>query len=513
METRTLTDFIRQYNQFRLLVDPNATTISRHMYSVNKESRFSSLDVSEGQTMSMILEAAITYYNIERFPTGAPFWNRITAFFKAARSDEELTSDVDRFLAYRPGAKYYGCAAIVTSSGIYSRYTNATELEGYPDVKVIWRGLNNTSVFIINGTLNELLPRVAFELMLKLIYKEYDVDIMADVYSSILENMWSNRYTIPDVLWALADGTLNAALEIERQREVAQMYKSLEKLPELKSNDSTQITNLRNNIDLYHSEIRDCQERISRYMTKVAENYTKITRDTKVIQELQKCDSHPFVGLTQVFKNLVDAGRITKFRVLETANNNLQCIRLRLKGDITYWEDDEVGNWLSSYTTGSLSDKIAHMLFDTNKRFLYTYEQDVDIRDVGDVKRGDLDGDTESDHHRTGAPRHPHIGWYNCFGNNATSFYEAWSNKEYDIALAIMNNALCQINLTDYCVTDRLIRSLKEWYEEDAPCKCIHDTVTDKYMTIREAMNAYEHMNDQPETAEDNTEVSDDANN
>ena len=148
-------------------------------------------------------------------------------------------------------------------------------------------------------------------------------------------------------------------------------------------------------------------------------------------------------------------------------------------------------------------------MFNSNKRFLYTYEQDVDIRVEGNVRRGELDGDTACDNERKGAPRHPHIGWYDCFGNNSTSFYEAWNDKEYDIALAIMNNALGQINLTDYCVVSRMIQSLTNWARADVECKCIHDTATNEYITISEALTRFNDM----QTAADNTEGNDDANN
>ena len=509
MAARTINQFLTQYHRFKVLMNPNSRLINSHTFSVVKDSRFTSKDISAGQTMAAVLDAAVAYNNLDKFPEGFPYWTRLELYFKAERTDEDLAHDMERYSETSVNDLGYGVTVFAVSSGVFSRCSDSlTALDD--STKVLWRGQGNMSIIVVNTVLNDILPRSTVEYVLKEIYKEHGVDILSGPYEDILAHMWDyTRFEISDELNTLADNAMAIAVEYANQRNIKAMKQSLEVLPTIKSVSNTEVRTLQNDIEQWHGEIRDSEARIARYKTRIDEDYAKITRATKVIHELQKEAQHPFVELTEVFRNLIDSGRITWFNVKTDNANTLNRINLRVRGDIIYWEEDEVDNWFHTFSANTVEYKIVQLLFNSNKRFLYTYEQDVDIKVEGDVRRGELDGDTACDNERKGAPRHPHIGWYDCFGNNSTSFYEAWNNKEYDIALAIMNNALGQISLTDYCVVSRMIQNLTNWVLADAECKCIHDTVTNEYITISEALIRFTDM----QTVTENTEGNDDANN
>ena len=132
---------------------------------------------------------------------------------------------------------------------------------------------------------------------------------------------------------------------------------------------------------------------------------------------------------------------------------------------ITYWEDDEVDQWTcSSASTSTLvkcltSKKyslvcLQSVMFSFCKNRISNCPVPTGFYQVIKYKYSDL-------------IKHPHVGTYNCFGTNTESLIDACNDKNLDLVIAILNNTLMQINLTDGCVIKRLADDIKTIYKHN----------------------------------------------
>ena len=295
MAARNINQFLTQYHRFKVLMNPNSRLCTSHMFSVVKDSRFTSKDVSAGQTMSAVLDAAVAYNNLDKFPEGFPHWSKLELYFKAERTDDDLAHDMEYYSGKGVSNAGYGVTVFAVSSGVFSRCSDSlTALDD--STKVLWRGQGNMSIIVVNTVLNDILPRSTVEYVLKEIYKEHGVDILSGPYEDILAHMWdATQFEISDELNTLADNAMTIAVEYANQRNIKAMKQSLEVLPTIKSISNAEVRSLQNDIEQWHDDIRNSETRIARHKARIDEDYAKITRATKVIHELQKEAQHPFV--------------------------------------------------------------------------------------------------------------------------------------------------------------------------------------------------------------------------
>ena len=125
MAARTINQFLTQYHRFKCLMNPNSRLCTSHMFSVVKDSRFTSKDVSAGQTMAAVLDAAVAYNNLDKFPEGFPYWTKLELYFKAERTDGDLAYDMGRYSEIRVSDAGYGVTVFAVSSGVFSRCSDS----------------------------------------------------------------------------------------------------------------------------------------------------------------------------------------------------------------------------------------------------------------------------------------------------------------------------------------------------------------------------------------------------
>ena len=167
-------------------------------------------------------------------------------------------------------------------------------------------------------------------------------------------------------------------------------------------------------------------------------------------------------------------------KLLKVADN---CVYLSAHSDILYYEEDELEQW--TVPNKPYYNKLVALLQST--RFKIHTAAVIKFNLNGTVLQGMWD-DTIFNN----AIPQPHVAVYSCFGNNFDTFCEAMKTNNIDYAMAILNNCLMQINLTDGIVVEKLVSQL---FKQFVNRPCIHDYETDTYITPAEWEEKYYEAN------------------
>ena len=83
----------------------------------------------------------------------------------------------------------------------------------------------------------------------------------------------------------------------------------------------------------------------------------------------------------------------------------------------------------------------------------------------------------------------PHLKHFDCWGMNSGMFSSAWVTGQYDIAMAVINNTVQQLNLTDYTVCRVFTRDVIDAASDTLQQPCV--TYRGQKMNIKQFADAY----------------------
>ena len=83
----------------------------------------------------------------------------------------------------------------------------------------------------------------------------------------------------------------------------------------------------------------------------------------------------------------------------------------------------------------------------------------------------------------------PHIRFYNCFRSSQLAANKALMTQEFDKAFAILTAACGTITFTDAAVVSRFANLLEDMYCSANTEKCVEDTESGEFLTIREFLD------------------------
>ena len=221
-----------------------------------------------------------------------------------------------------------------------------------------------------------------------------------------------------------------------------QLKKSLETFGTLKStyrdNTDERIRAEHERIHVYERSIDECYENIRQYTL------------TKLKQEMQGKTLDTLLG---IFNGMLNKGILTGF-CYRKDSEGVYKVAWRVQLPITYWEEDEAKYWLRELRDNAYKRDLFKAMF--MDKLIVPYCEQTIMMDLtnGQVSNNALDIDTSSNTY----PPHPHIGVYNCFGNNTYAAKRAIMDQDFITAVTICMNAAMQLNMTDHTVTSRFMR-------------------------------------------------------
>lgn len=195
--------------------------------------------------------------------------------------------------------------------------------------------------------------------------------------------------------------------------------------------------------------LRDLRNNIESYEREIANLYMRIREVT--LSKLTEQDKMNLLDdAIKIFKGMLDKGTLLGFNYKVYSNRQLKRFSWRVVLPITYWEDDEAKYWLNTYQ----GNKYKHDLFKAmfiDKLITSWCDQYMTI----DISEGGYPSNNcgEAESLEALYPNNPHVGRFNCFGNNASEVKRAINNKDVATAISICMNACMQLNMTDHTVT------------------------------------------------------------
>lgn len=204
--------------------------------------------------------------------------------------------------------------------------------------------------------------------------------------------------------------------------------------------------------------IRRHRNDIKTYESHIAAAYEEIRKIT--MQKLTEADKADLLETAiKIFKGMLAKGTLVDFNYSVYSDTNLEAFSWCVRLPITYWEADEAKYWLNTYKADSYKhDLFKAMFMDGLVTSWCEQYMTINLASGGRVSNSCGLGDTSTAIY----PPNPHVGRYNCFGNNANEVMRAIANKDVATAITICMNACMQLNMTDHTVTSH-------WMDECVP--------------------------------------------
>lgn len=249
---------------------------------------------------------------------------------------------------------------------------------------------------------------------------------------------FENQNILPSILEYIQSELASKIDEINKQR----LLTNLSDFSKLKAAIRDNTRNI----------IQDEHAKIAAYERHIAECYSRI-RNATLNKLKQEHESSALDVLNNIFTGMLNKGILSGF-AYRTREGMVTKVTWRVRLPITYWEEDEAKYWLRELESTPYRQHLFKAMF-IDRLIVPYFEQTITMDlESASVSNNAMDIDTSNSIY----PPHPHVGIYNCFGNNATSAYDAILRKEFVTAVTICMNAVMQLNMTDHTVVSRFIR-------------------------------------------------------
>ena len=181
------------------------------------------------------------------------------------------------------------------------------------------------------------------------------------------------------------------------------------------------------------------------------------------LKAMATTEDDTIINFTRLLQNMVDKG-VVQWIDYSTHTGNLAWIKLILETEVSYWEEDEAQTYLKYLERAgrdSTTITIFKKIFIDREIKLYTRTGIIFHLENPNVSVfDDFTTPLTATAHPYSLSRHPHVGWYNCFGDNGPTIKSCLMDNDLAGALGYAMSALTQMNLSDYTVTSALLRSI-----------------------------------------------------
>lgn len=185
-------------------------------------------------------------------------------------------------------------------------------------------------------------------------------------------------------------------------------------------------------------------------------------------QQLASYKNQLFIALTapqQTFKDLADYLAIVDTKILTKIDVRDSRLFFTIKAPLLFWEEQPIKDMLKSTRENCINtgDKYQKQMIENifiNKTitlmtelraFLHLNKNNTDNHCVYRDRR------SESDLEKYDLIAHPHIYWYNCWGDNAPIIDKAYYNFQFDIMFAQIQSVANSVNTSDIAVIKKLM--------------------------------------------------------
>lgn len=264
-------------------------------------------------------------------------------------------------------------------------------------------------------------------------------------------------------------------------KEIAEKQKLLEEATNLKD------VKVPASLDALRNSLHDWQRKRADYETRISTCYSNIRELTQRILN-GEAEAGSLETLTKLLQNLVEKGRIVGINSTVT-NGLIHNLNLVLDTPITYWEDDEAKTYVRHLDSQGYNYR-AHlwkMMFVDKLATMWTRQVIAFNFDNANVSN---DNCTDSSYVEKYVI-HPHVGRYNCFGDNLSFISDALSTKDYETAFTYVMNALMQLNMLDYTVIEYACSELCGGATNSRDRKFIYLHKEQRFVTPRELKMMY----------------------
>ena len=308
----------------------------------------------------------------------------------------------------------------------------------------------------ITSVYNSEIADVLFGIMAQDYIANYTTNEDSD-YAAILNELIKATLSNSDstnAVQKLQDYFLETFIVKRRTRAIELLKQNVKSFSGVRLDLSTKFDNeirrIKTSIEQKQSDI----DALYRSMNKVMFNKLRAMAST---------EDDTILNFTRLLQNMIDKN-IVQWIDYSTTTENLAWIKLILETEVSYWEEDEAQTYLKYLERAgkdSTTITIFKKMFIDREIKLYTrtgirfHLENPDVS-VFDGFPTPLTATT----HPYKLSSHPHVGWYDCFGDNGPTIKSCLRDNDLAGALGYAMSALTQMNLSDYTVTNALLRNI-----------------------------------------------------
>ena len=293
----------------------------------------------------------------------------------------------------------------------------------------------------------------------------------------------AGQFSLPDDPFNTQCETIDAAYNDiwSAIKEMAEKQKLLEAVTNLKD------VKVPASLNALKESLRDWRRKRTDYESRISTCCSNIRVLTQRILN-GEAEAGSLETLTKLLQNMVEKGRIACINS-DISDGLIHRLTLTLDTPITYWEDDEAKAYVRYLKSDGHTYKarLWEMMFVDKSATMWT-RQDVYFN--FDNTNVNNNGCTDSGYVEKYVI-HPHVGRYNCFGDNLSFISDALSEKDYETAFTYVMNALMQLNMLDYTVMEYACNELCGTATATTDRKFIYLHKEQRFVTPQELKELY----------------------
>lgn len=307
-------------------------------------------------------------------------------------------------------------------------------------------------------------------------------NMRAFMYNHMLAYL-AGQFSLPDDPSNTQCETIDAAYNDiwSAIKEMAEKQKLLEAVTNLKD------VKVPASLNALKESLRDWQRKRTNYESRISTCYNNIRVITQRILN-GEAEAGSLETLTKLLQNMVEKGRIACIDS-NISDGLIHRLTLTLDTPITYWEDDEAKAYVRYLNSDASTYKarLWEMMFVDKLATMWTRQAVYFNFDSTNVSNDNCTASDYVDKYVI----HPHVGRYNCFGDNLSFISDALSTKDYETAFTYVMNTLMQLNMLDYTVMEYACSELCGTATATIDRKFIYLHKEQRFVTPRELRELY----------------------
>ncbi len=257
-----------------------------------------------------------------------------------------------------------------------------------------------------------------------------------------------------DAVQELQDYFLETLVVKRRTKEIELLKQNVKSFSGVRLDLSTKFDN----------EIRRIKTSIEQKQSDIDALYDSMNKVMfNKLKAMASTEDDTILNFARLLQNMIDKN-IVQWMAYSANTENLTWIKLILETEVSYWEEDEAQTYLKYLERmgrDSITTTIFKKIFIDKEIKLYTRTGIIFYLENPNVSVFEgFPTPLTATTHPYSLSSHPHVGWYNCFGDNGPTIKSCLRDNDLAGALGYAMSALTQMNLSDYTVTNALLRNI-----------------------------------------------------